>query len=484
MNDIRTKIVCTLGPATDAPGALAAMIRKGMRVARFNFSHGTVAEHAARARLVRAAAAEVGVDVTLLQDLQGPKVRVGRFQGGGVHLSEGDAFTFTTRQLLGDETQAAVDYPGLPADVRVGMDILLADGAVRLTVEAVSDDAVRCRVAASGRVADRQGVNVPEAELRIPALTEKDREDLANGAKIGFDYLALSFVQRPEDIQEARTLLAQHGSAARILAKIEKPIAVERFDAILAVSDGIMVARGDLGVELDAARVPVVQKQLIAGCNRAGKPVITATQMLQSMIENARPTRAEVSDVANAILDGTDAVMLSAETSIGRYAVETVAMMAAIARETEASAPYRESAQTHIVPQTGSVQDAAAAAACTIAANIRATAIVCLTKGGTTARVVAGNRPLTPIIAAAPDGAVRRQLMLYRGITTRPTVFPPGADTDDIVTAVMMQSLRESWAKPGDRFVFTAGLPFDRTGGTNLIRVETVYPARFGERNL
>lgn len=472
MADIRTKIVCTLGPATDSVPVLTEMIRSGMRIARFNFSHGTIEEHAARARMVREASAAAGCDVTLLQDLQGPKVRVGRFQGGGVHLAEGDAFTFTTKQLLGDAERASVDYEGLPEDVVVGTDVLLADGAVRLVVESVAQDEVRCRVVSSGRVADRQGVNVPKVELRIPALTEKDREDLAQGTKIGFDGVALSFVQRPEDIVETRSLLTKNHSGAKIFAKIEKPLAVERFDDILAVSDGVMVARGDLGVELEAARVPIVQKQLIAACNMAGKPVITATQMLQSMIESARPTRAEVSDVANAILDGTDAVMLSAETSIGRYPVATVAMMADIAVHTEASAAYKNALRMHAIGQSGSTQDAVAHAACALAENVSAAAIVCLTKGGSTARAVAGNRPITPIIAAAPDAAVRRALTLFRGIKTCATVFPAGADTDQIVTNVIAQAKREGWAKAGDRLVFTAGLPFDRTGGTNLIRIE------------
>jgi pyruvate kinase len=473
MPDIRTKIVCTLGPATDSVDTLVALIRNGMRVARLNFSHGSIEEHSRRARMVREASAVVGCDVALLQDLQGPKVRLGRFQGGGVHLSEGDPFILRITQVLGNDVEASVDYPGLVSDVILGTDILLSDGAVRLIVEDIDKDHVRCRVVNGGRIADRQGVNVPKVELKIPALTEKDREDLANGAKIGFDYLALSFVQRPEDILEARALLEKEHSGAHILSKIEKPMAVDRFDEILAVSDGIMVARGDLGVEIEAARLPVIQKQLIALCNLAGKPVITATQMLQSMIENARPTRAEVSDVANAIIDGTDAIMLSAETSIGKYPVETVRMMADIAEATEKSSAYRNM-RTHILPQTGSVQDAAAHAACALAHNLDAAAIVCLTKGGSTARAVSGNRPLTPIIAAAPDGAVRRALALYRGITTRPTVFPAGAETDEIVQNILAQARREKWGAPGERIVFTAGLPFDRTGGTNLIRIEVI----------
>jgi pyruvate kinase len=444
-----------------------------MRVARFNFSHGTLEEHSRRARMVREASARAGCDVALLQDLQGPKVRVGRFQGGGLHLSEGDKYIFTTEPVLGNEQRASVDYEDLPKDLVVGTDVLLADGAVRLIVEDIQGNEIHCRVVSSGRVADRQGVNVPKVELRIPALTDKDREDLAQGTKIGFDFVALSFVQRPEDIVETRSLLSRSFSAAKILAKIEKPIAVDRFEDILAVSDGIMVARGDLGVEMDAARVPIVQKQLIALSNHAGKPVITATQMLQSMIETSRPTRAEVSDVANAILDGTDAVMLSAETSIGRYPVGTVQVMADIARATEASTAYRKSIMQGI-PQSGSIQDAAAHAAVALALNVNAAAIICLTKGGTTARAVAGNRPLTPIIAAAPDAATRRALSLYRGIKTCATVFPAGADTDEIVTSVLGQAKREGWAEPGDRLVFTAGLPFDRTGGTNLIRIEVL----------
>ncbi len=474
MAEIRTKIVCTLGPATDSVEVLTKMIRSGMRVARFNFSHGTIEEHVRRARMVREASAEVGCDVALLQDLQGPKVRLGRFQGGGVYLSAGDRFSLHTDVLLGNDERASVDYEELPQDVIMGTAILLSDGAVRMVVEEIEDKVVHCRVQTSGRIADRQGVNVPGVELKIPALTEKDREDLVQGAKVGFDFLALSFVQRPEDILETRTLLTQNHSSAKILAKIEKPVAVERFDEILAVSDGVMVARGDLGVEIEAARLPIIQKQLIALCNLAGKPVITATQMLQSMIENAQPTRAEVSDVANAILDGTDAIMLSAETSIGKYAFETVQMMCDIARSTEESAAYRSMLRMHGISQTGSIQDAAAHAACALAQNVNAAAIVCLTKGGSTARAVAGNRPLTPIVAAGPDAAVRRALSLYRGVRTCAMLFPVGADTDELVQNMLQQAKEETWAKPGDRLVFTAGLPFDRTGGTNLIRIEVL----------
>ncbi len=469
---IRTKIVCTLGPATDSPATLQAMIRAGMKVARFNFSHGSLEEHVMRARLVREASAALDTDVALLQDLQGPKVRLGRFVGGGVQLAEGESFVLTTETVAGSEARASVDYEGLPQDVAEGNDILLADGAVRMVVEEVRGAQIRCRVIAGGRVADRQGVNVPGAELRIPALTEKDREDLAQGTLIGFDWVALSFVQRPDDVLDARRMLANYHSGARVLAKIEKPMAVQRFSEILAVSDGIMLARGDLGVEMDAALVPIIQKRLIAECNRAVKPVITATQMLQSMIESPRPTRAEASDVANAVLDGSDAVMLSGETSVGKYPVETVRFMSEIARATEDSEIYARHARMEPPDPRRDVQSAAAHAACEVARNIGAAAIVCLTKGGSTARMVAANRPLVDIIAAAPDPAVRRVLALHHGIFPRNCVFASGADTDSIVQSVMAQARREKWGEPGERIVFTAGLPFDRTGGTNLIRIE------------
>lgn len=471
---IRTKIVCTLGPATDPPGVLEEMIRAGMTVARFNFSHGNLEEHIQRARRVREASAVTGCDVALLQDLQGPKVRLGRFVGGGVYLSEGESFTLTTDMVKGTEEQASVDYPGLPGDLSEGLDIILADGALRLVVTSIEGTNIRCRVAASGRIADRQGVNVPGAELNIPALTEKDREDLAQGAHIGFDYIALSFVQRPRDIEETRVLLDQHHSGAKILAKIEKPRAVDRFDEILAVSDGIMLARGDLGVEMDAAQVPIIQKDVIATCNLAGKPVITATQMLQSMIDTPRPTRAEASDVANAVLDGSDALMLSAETSIGKYAVGSVRMMAEIARATEASERYREVAGIHEATVNGSIQDAVARSTCQLAGNVKARAIVCLTKGGSTARAVSGHRPQLPIIAAAPDPSVRRLLNLYHGIVPKKIAFPVGADTDSIVQSVLAHARKEGWGETGEHLIFTAGLPFDRTGGTNLIRIETL----------
>lgn len=471
---IRTKIVVTLGPATDEPGVVEAMIEAGMRVARFNFSHGSLEEHAQRARLVREASAKLHCDVALLQDLQGPKVRLGRFIGGGVQLAEGESFVLTTEPVSGDETRASVDYPRLPGDLSEGADILLADGTVRLRVERIAGSDLYCRVINGGRIADRQGVNVPGSELRIPALTEKDREDLAQGAHIGFDYIALSFVQRPNDVTDARQLAREYHSGAKVIAKIEKPKAIERFWEILKVSDGIMLARGDLGVEVEAERVPIIQKHLISICNRAGKPVITATQMLQSMIASPRATRAETSDVANAIFDGSDAVMLSAETSIGRYPLQAVRYMADIAAATESSAAYDEVARLHVPSQTGSVQDACARAACDLARNIRASLIVCLTKGGSTARAISANRPSIPIIAAGPDASVRRSLALYHGVHTRDVAFPAGADTDVIIQNVLAQARREGWAKPGDRIVFTAGLPFDRTGGTNLIRIETL----------
>ncbi|MBI3961482.1 MAG: pyruvate kinase, partial [Deinococcus sp.] len=437
-------------------------------------SHGTHETHAAVYRVVREAAARVGVPVAVLQDLQGPKIRLGKFQAGAVTLPAGQEFVLTARDVLGNEREVGLTYPELAREVRPGMKLLLDDGNVQMEVLDSDGSNIRCRVIVGGRLSDHKGINVPEADLSTPALTEKDLGDLAYGAELGVDWVAISFVRRPEDVALARQELAKAGSEAKLMAKIEKPGAVRTFSQILELADGVMVARGDLGVELDSARVPMIQKALIAQCNTAGKPVITATQMLESMVQAPRPTRAEASDVANAVLDGTDAVMLSAETAVGAHPVEATACMASICLTTEQTPAYHALLAAKRPPARGTVQDAVAAAACKLAADIGAGAIITFTGSGSTALSVSRFRPLAPVIAVVPNDIVRYQLALAWGVVPLAIDVPRDADTDQVTREVIKVVDEGGWVDPGDRVVITAGVPFGHAGTTNLIRVAQV----------
>ncbi|MGQ9510529.1 MAG: pyruvate kinase [Thermaceae bacterium] len=468
----RTKIVATLGPKSSNKELIRALAEAGVDVFRLNFSHGTQEEHREQARLVREVGQELGKTLAILQDLQGPKIRTGRFRTGQVRLEPGQTFTLTTEPVEGDETRVFVSYEGLPEDVGAGQILLLDDGRIQLRVEKVEGTEVHTRVEVGGVLSNHKGVNIPGADLSVPALSEKDVDDLALGAELGVDWVAVSFVRSRDDLLLARHYLARFGSRARLMAKVEKPSAVARFDEILEEADGIMVARGDLGVEMPLEEVPIIQKRLILKAIAAGKPVVTATQMLESMVQNPFPTRAEASDVANAIFDGTDAVMLSAETATGSYPVEAVVMMRRIAEAVEGSPEFFHRLSVLRPAPTPTTQDAIAQAASEIVEAVDAKAIVVFTATGSSARRIARTRPRVPVLALTPDPDVRNQLALVWGVY--PHLARDPVDTDDMVRIALQEVKALGLAKVGDRVVIAAGVPFGVRGTTNLLRVERV----------
>jgi pyruvate kinase len=412
----RTKIVCTIGPATSGEEQLRALIAAGMNVARLNFSHGTHADHASVIERIRRLGEELRRPVAILQDLAGPKVRIGTFATGSAELVPGRPFTLTTRTVEGSEREVSVSYADLPREVRPGDTLLLADGTIQLDVREVQGADVHCVVAVGGRLTARKGVNVPSGLFGLPILRPKDLEDLAFGIEHGVDYVGLSFVRTAEDVRTAKGELEKRHSETPVIAKIETQAALEHFDAILELADGIMVARGDLGIETSFARVPTVQKELIAKANARAKPVITATQMLYSMVENPNPTRAEVADVANAVMDGTDAVMLSDETTVGKYPIQAVETMAAIATATEEGGAMLDSPRARAEACAGAI-DAMALGACELAARLGAELIATLTREGRTPRFVAKHRPRQKILAVTSRPETYRRLALVRGVT-------------------------------------------------------------------
>jgi len=467
----RTKIVATLGPASNTPERLRALIEAGVNIFRLNFSHGDHAGHRANVERVRAVAEELGHNIGLLQDLQGPKIRIGRFSEGRVQLDEGAAFTLTCHDSSpGDAQRVGVTYLGLAGDVKPGDALLLDDGRLGLEVVSVDAAGIHTRVTLGGVLSDSKGINLPDADLSIPALTDKDVEDLKFGVSLGVDWVAMSFVRNRDDLLLARHYLNREGSTAKLMAKIEKPGAVERFQEILREVDGVMVARGDLGVELPPERVPKIQKRLIRACLDAGKPVVTATQMLESMINAPTPTRAEASDVANAIYDGTDAVMLSAETAVGSYPIEAVRMMARIARTVESDERYINDMREHAPAPDDTTADAVSLGVCNMAHALNAQLIVTFTSTGSTAGRVARNRPDAPILAITPSPIALKQMALVWGVL--PHFSDDIHDTDEMVR-VAEQAIRErKLLAPGARYVITAGVPFGTRGTTNMIRVE------------
>ena len=466
----RTKIVATLGPASRAPEVLARLIEAGVNVFRLNFSHGERAEHEAAVRTIRELAKAHDRPVAVLQDLQGPKIRVGRFKEGQVELKPGATFVLTTEPVEGDEARVSISYKGLPADVKPGQTLLLDDGRIVLEVVSTTPTEIVTRVVVGGVLSNNKGINVPGAELSIPALTEKDIEDLEFGARLDVDWVAVSFVRSRDDLLLARHYMNRFNSSARLLAKIEKPQAVVRFDEILDEADGVMIARGDLGVEMPLEDVPLVQKRLIRKSIHAGKPVITATQMLESMVQSPTPTRAEVSDVANAIFDGTDAVMLSAETAVGAYPVEAVRVMDRVARRVEASAEYAEKLRFLRPEPLHTTPDSIALASVDVAESLPARVIAVFTASGRSVAHVARFRPAVPVAALTPSERVCRQLALVSGVY--PRLAPDPKDTDDMVRLAMERVRSLGVAEPGDRVVITAGVPFGVSGTTNMLRVE------------
>ena len=469
----KTKIVCTLGPSTDREGVLREMIQAGMNVARFNFSHGTHAEHKARLDALKALREELDAPVAAMLDTKGPEIRLKDFAGGRVHLTAGQEFTLTTVQVEGDARRCSITYGELPGDVKAGDTILLDDGLVRLTVLETSETEICCRVENDGNMKNHKGVNVPGVRLNMPYMSQQDRDDLLFGAEQGFDYVAASFVRSAADVRELRHVLDKAGSRMRIIAKIENQEGVSNLPEILDAADGIMVARGDMGVEIDFAEIPLIQKNMIARCVACGKPVITATQMLDSMMENPRPTRAEITDVANAIYDGTSAIMLSGETAAGQYPVESVKTMDAIARRTESDINHvKRMAQMAGGRNRLSVAAATAHAACTTAQEIGADAILTVSQRGTTARLVSRFHPGTPIIACLLDQQVRRQMALYWGV--EPIMMPYASSTDELVDFAVQAAAQAGVVHEGDLVVVTAGVPVGVAGTTNMIRIQQV----------
>lgn len=470
----RTKIVATIGPASRDPEVLARMIQAGLNVVRLNFSHGRPEDHRETVEMVRAAAEHAARPVAILQDLQGPKIRVGRFAEGKAVLKAGQPFVLTTADVTGDEHRVSVSYKGLVGDVEPGQVLLLDDGRLRLRVDRIDHAAgeIHTVVEVGGVLSDQKGINIPGADLSIPAMTDKDIEDLALGAELGVDWVAVSFVRSRDDLLLARHYMNRLGHEAKLMAKIEKPGAVQRFDEILAEADGVMVARGDLGVEMPPEEVPIVQKRLIRRTRAAGKPVVTATQMLESMIHSPSPTRAEASDVANAIFDGSDAVMLSAETAVGEYPIEAVAMMARVARAVEGSPEYQNAQRILRPDPEHNTQDAIALAATEVAESLPAKVIVVFTASGSSLWRVARYRPGVPILALTPNARVRQQLVLASGVYT--ATAPDPTSTDEMVAEAVDFVKSAKLADVGDRIVITAGVPFGVRGSTNMVWVEQV----------
>ncbi len=486
-----TKIVCTIGPASRGEAILERLMLAGMNVARLNFSHGTQAEHAEVIDRIRALSAKLGQPIALLQDLQGPKIRTGALRDHQpVLLNDGASFTLTTLPLDGDATRVSTTYQQLPQDVHPGAHLLLADGLLELEVIDANETEVHCRVLHGGVLGEHKGINLPGVAVSAPALTEKDIADLRFGVAQGFDFVAVSFVRRASDIQAARTIIADttksptlqtshlaKGAGASngfsnvpaIIAKLEKPEAIADLDAILAAADGVMVARGDLGVELLPEKVPLLQKRIIARANEFGLPVITATQMLESMVTQPRPTRAEVSDVANAILDGTDAIMLSEETASGQYPVEAVEMMVRIARQTEPACREIPHSNRHRKP---TLAHAVSSAAHILAREAAVQAIVVFTRTGRSGQLISKERPHIPIIAYTPSDVVCRQLALWWGITPR---MIPFMETTEALTAEVSRRLtQEGFVHTGENVVIMGGMPIAAQARTNFIKLHHV----------
>lgn len=472
----KAKIVCTLGPATRSVETITALIQAGMDVVRLNFSHGTQDEHLLTLHNARQAAKATGVELTILQDLQGPKIRIGDLSVPSIELKAGEQFTITTDPLVGDRGRVSTTYRNLTQDVRQGDSILLDDGKIRLKAVRVNGNDVQCSVEVGGTLSAHKGINLPGVAVSMPSLTEKDRRDLEFGLRQGVDYVALSFVRTAGDIRELRevmTGLTDKGQVPPIIAKIEKPQAVSGIDQIIGEADGIMIARGDLGVEMPPEDVPVLQKMIIRKCNQAGKPVIVATQMLESMIGNPTPTRAEASDVANAVLDGGDAVMLSGETSVGKYPLETVQIMDKIVRKAEAgyAGGIRVTERSHASVENR--LDALGRAACVLAEQMNAAAIVAVTRSGQTAKVISRYRPHPRIIAITDQPGILRRLNLFWGV--QGVVIDRLADDSDVALHDIQERLVDTnMVQRGEYVVVLAGQPFFAQGSTNFIKVERV----------
>lgn len=469
----KTKIVCTMGPSTDKPGILRQLLENGMDVARFNFSHGDYEEHKGRLDALRALTTEMDLPVAAMLDTKGPEIRLGVFANGSETLTTGQKFTLTTRDVEGTNEICSVTYKELPRDVQPGGRIMLDDGLIELTIDEVTDTDIHCTVRNDGVIKTKKGVNVPGVHLSMPYMSQRDRNDILFGIEQGFDLISASFTRNAQDIMEIRHILDEHDCTMRIIAKIENQEGIDNIDEILTVADGIMVARGDMGVEIDFAEIPAIQKHLIDRAMSAGKICITATQMLDSMIVNPRPTRAEITDVANAIYDGTGAVMLSGETAAGKYPVEALKAMATIAETTEADSSFDSlvhHAGTHDSHLT--ISAAVGHAACTTAADIGASAIISASKTGETARLLSRFRPDTQIIACVLDESTRRQMNIYRGVT--PLLMDYAKSTDELISMSVEAAEKADLIHSGDLVVVTAGVPVGVSGTTNMIKIHMV----------
>ena len=468
----KTKIICTLGPSTDKDGVLRELIANGMNVARFNFSHGSHEEHKGRLDLLKSLREELGKPVAALLDTKGPEIRLKDFKNGTEMLEAGQTFTLTTRDVEGTREICSITYKDLPQDVAPGGTIMLDDGLIKLQIQTVNDTDIVCTVLNNGKIKNKKGVNVPGVHLSMPYMSQRDKDDIIFGIEQGFDFIAASFVRTAQDVYEIRNLLNEYDSNIRIIAKIENREGVNNIDSILAAADAVMVARGDLGVEIDFTELPGIQKTIIDRSFSFGKPIVTATQMLDSMMVNPRPTRAEISDVANAIYDGTSAIMLSGETAAGAYPVEALKTMSAIAERTEQEGHYLRGRLME--PNTGkiSVSDATAHAACLTAKDVNAAAIVTVSESGTTARLLSKYRPQQPIIACVMKEQVQRQLSLSWGITS--LMMPLAHSTDELIEMSTALAKENGFLHDGELAVVTAGVPVGISGTTNMIKIHMV----------
>ena len=468
----KTKIICTLGPSTDKEGVLRELIANGMNVARFNFSHGSHEEHLGRLEKLKALREELGKPVAALLDTKGPEIRLKDFKNGVENLVAGQTFTLTTRDVEGTNEICSITYKDLPMDVEPNGTIMLDDGLIKLQIQTVNDTDIVCTVLNSGKIKNKKGVNVPGVHLSMPYMSQRDKDDIIFGIQQGYDFIAASFVRTAQDVYDIRNLLNQYDSNIRIIAKIENREGVNNIDSILAAADAVMVARGDLGVEIDFTELPGIQKTIIDRSFSFGKPIVTATQMLDSMIVNPRPTRAEISDVANAIYDGTSAIMLSGETAAGAYPVEALKTMSAIAERTEQEGFHLRGRTMDFNPGKISVSDATAHAACLTAKDVNAAAIVTVSESGTTARLLSKYRPQQPIIACVMREQVQRQLSLSWGIT--PLMMTLAHSTDELIEMSTALAKENGYLHNGELAVVTAGVPVGVSGTTNMIKIHMV----------
>jgi pyruvate kinase len=468
----RTKIVCTLGPASNSPDVIGRLVEAGMNVVRVNMSHGTRDEHAGTIARVRAAAEKRARHVPILMDLTGPKMRIGKLLDGQVSLEPGEEFSLTTRNVIGDRTAASINYPPLVSDVDPGNRILMGDGEIELRAISKTETGIRCEVVVGGELKSNKGINVPGVKLTEEVPTTKDIDDVRFGVEQGVDWFALSFVRYPREIERLREILTDHDSDIPIVVKIEKKEAVDNIDELLRVTNGVMIARGDLGLELPLEEVPLVQKDIISKAVEVGRPVITATQMLESMIENPRPTRAEAADVANAVFDGTDAVMLSGETAIGRYPVESVQTMARVAAASEERIDYAAQLAGAKLYRHDNIAEAIAHAACQTAVETSAKAIICCTRSGQTARLISRFRPPMQIVAVSPSGETLRRAGLHWNTLSVDVGFYD--EVDDMINAAKAAVRLSGIARGGDRVVIVAGVPVGRPGTTNTIKADVL----------